>query len=99
MTFRADYERNRITLWGDAFLVDEVGGRIDFAVSPTLFGAIASQWNSEDLEMIVNFRLNWIPRPGSDLFIVFNQLAETEDTRWSPYQATLLSKIVWRIAF
>ena len=99
LTLRADYEHNRVTLWDDAFLVDEVGGRADFAFSPTLFGGVAGQWNNEDEEVILNFRLNWIPRPGSDLFLVINQQADTWDSRWAPTQTTLLSKLVWRIAF
>ena len=99
LTLRADYEHNRGTLWDEAFLVDEVGGRADFAFSPTFFGAVAGQWNNEDEEVILNFRLNWIPRPGSDLFLVINQQADTWESRWAPTRTTLLSKLVWRIAF
>ena len=88
-----------MTLGSDAVGVDEVGGRADFALSPTLFGGFAGQWNNEDEEMIFNFRLNWIPRPGSDLFIVINQQAETWDSHWNPVQTTVLTKLVWRMAF
>jgi len=79
--------------------VDELGGRADFALTPTLFGAIGGQWNSEDEEVILNFRINWIPRPGSDLFLVINQQAETWESRWNPTQTTVLTKLVWRMAF
>jgi len=96
--FSADYEHNRIGLYGDTFLVDEFATRVDYAFSPNMFGAIAGQWNSEDDEVILNFRLNWIPTPGSDLFIVINQLAEYEDAAWNPVRTTLLNKIVWRVA-
>ncbi|MFC1543675.1 DUF5916 domain-containing protein [Gemmatimonadota bacterium] len=98
-TLGADYEHNTISLEGESFEVDEFAGRLDFAASPTLFGAVAGQWNSEDEEVILNFRLNWIPRPGSDLFLVINHLAATEDAGWVPLQTTLISKLVWRIAF
>lgn len=94
LTFRGDYERNRITLFGGEFLVDEVGARADFAFTPDLFGAVAGQWNNEDEEVILNFRLNWIPRPGSDLFLVINQQAETWESRWNPTQTTVLTKLV-----
>jgi hypothetical protein len=99
LTFQGDYEQNRVSLGGEAVAVEEVGGRADFALSPTLFGAISAQWNNEDDEAIFNFRLNWIPRPGSDLFIVVNQQAETWDSRWDPVQTTVLTKLVWRMAF
>lgn len=79
--------------------MDELGGRADFALTPTLFGAIGGQWNSEDEEVILNFRINWIPRPGSDLFLVINQQAETWESRWNPTQTTVLTKLVWRMAF
>jgi hypothetical protein len=95
----ADYENNRISLAGESFLVDEFTGRLDFAVNPTLFGAVAGQWNSEDEEVILNFRLNWIPKAGSDLFLVINHIAESADEGWVPMQTTLLSKLVWRVAF
>ena len=92
-----DWAHNRIRLDEHTFDVDEAGARVDFAVNPNLFGAVAGQWNTEDREVILNFRLNWIPRPGSDVFIVLNQLADA-DGRWSTQRTTLLSKIVWRFA-
>ena len=94
-----DYERNTISFSGEQFTVDEVGARIDFATSPVLFGAVAGQWNNEDNEVILNFRINWIPKPGTDLFLVINQMAETEESSWTPLQTTVLSKLVWRFEF
>ncbi len=99
LSLGADFERNTITFSGEELRVDEAGGRLDFAFSPVLFGAVAGQWNNEDEEVILNFRINWIPEPGSDLFLVINHLAETEDAIWSPVQTTLISKLVWRFAF
>lgn len=94
-----DYEWNRISFSGREFSVEEVGGRIDFATSPVLFGALVGQWNSEDSEVILNFRINWIPKPGTDLFLVINQLAATEESRWTALRTTALSKLVWRLEF
>jgi hypothetical protein len=99
LTLSGDFEHNRIELAEGAFPVDEVAGRADYAFTPTLFGALAGQWNNEDEVVIVNFRLNWIPRPGSDLFLVINEHAETVGSRWNPSRATVLTKLVWRIAF
>jgi len=71
-----DWTYHRID-FSDRFLrVHEAAARVDFAVTPNLFGAVATQWNNEDDEAIVNFRLNWIPTPGSDLFLVINQIAD-----------------------
>lgn len=94
-----DWTYHRID-FSDRFLrVHEAAARVDFAVTPNLFGAVATQWNNEDDEAIVNFRLNWIPTPGSDLFLVINQIADARDRAWSPLRTTLLSKLVWRFAF
>jgi hypothetical protein len=96
LTVSGDWEHNRIELSGTRVGVNEASARLDVAISPTLFGAIAGQWNNEDDEVIVNFRLNWIPQPGSDLFLVINQLADSGDVWWRPRRTTLLSKLVWR---
>ena len=37
--------------------------------------------------------------PCSDLFIVINQQAETWDSHWDPVQTTVLTKLVWGMAF
>ncbi len=93
-----EYVHNRITFEERVFRVDEATGRLDLALTPNLFGALAGQWNSEDREIIVNFRLNWIPQPGSDLFLVINQSADSGDRFWVPTRTTVVSKLVWRIA-
>ena len=37
--------------------------------------------------------------PSLDLFIVINQQTETWDSHWNPVQTTVLTKLVWRMAF
>ena len=100
LSVSADWEHDYIRLFGDVFTVDQLSSRLDFAFSPKLFGAVAGQWNNEDDEVIVNFRLNWIPRPGSDLYLVINELADTRSPwpHWQTQRTTVLSKLVWRIA-
>ncbi len=93
-----EYVHNRITFEERRFRVDEATGRLDLALTPNLFGALAGQWNSEDREIILNFRLNWIPQPGSDLFLVINQSADSGDRFWVPTRTTVVSKLVWRLA-
>jgi hypothetical protein len=99
LSLSGDWAWNRIDFEDQSFRVHEAAARVDFAVSPNLFGAVASQWNNEDDEAILNFRLNWIPTPGSDLFLVINQIADARDRAWTPLRTTLLSKLVWRVTF
>jgi hypothetical protein len=94
-----DLSHNRIVFEDESFAVKEASGRLDFALSPNLFGAVAGQWNSEDDEVILNFRLNWIPQPGSDVYLVVNQLADPGDVFWRARRTTAVTKLVWRIAF
>jgi Domain of unknown function (DUF5916) len=96
LSLSTDYQWNQISLPGGSFTVTEVGGRADFAVSPELFGSVFGQWNDEDHEALFNFRINWIPKPGTDLFLVINQGVDTSLSRWRSAGTTLASKLVWR---
>ncbi len=96
MSFSAGYQRNMISLPAGSFDVDEIEGRADYAFSPRLFGSVFGQWNSEDKEALFNFRINWIPKPGTDWFFVVNQGAETVRSRWDATGTTIATKLVWR---
>ncbi len=96
LSLRLDAQVNRVRLPGGRFRVVEAGGRADFAFSPALFGALFAQWNSEDEEAVFNFRINWIPRPGTDLFLVVNHGADTSLSRWRSAGTSFASKVVWR---
>ena len=96
LSLSADYQRNRITLPAGSFNVVEVGGRADFAFSPSLFGSVFAQWNNDDDQALFNFRVNWIPRPGTDLFLVINQGVDTGLSRWRSSGTSFASKLVWR---
>jgi len=104
LTLQGDWEHNLISLDTDEFSVQEAALRADYAFTPSLFGSVATQWNNEDDEAIVNFRLDWIPEPGSVLYFVINQNAATRfpeapELRWHPTRTTVLTKMVWRFAF
>lgn len=90
-----DHQQNRIALPGGRFRLNESGGRADFALHPRLFGALFAQWNDEDDEMRLNFRVNWIPKPGADFFFVINQAVDTSHDRWLVTNTTVLTKLVW----
>ncbi len=91
-----DYQENDITLPVGSFTVHEVGGRTNFAFSPKLFGSMFGQWNDDDNAVLFNFRINWIPRPETDLFIVVNQSFDTPERHWLNTDTTVMTKFVWR---
>ncbi len=96
ISIRASYSHNNINLPEGIFSVNEFGGRINLAISPDLFGSVFGQWNNDDDEAILNFRVNWIPTPGTNLYFVVNQSFDTKDTGWHSTNTAVLTKMVWR---
>ncbi len=91
-----NYTQNYVLLPDGNFIINEVSGRLDMAVNPDLFGSVFGQWNNDDKEMLFNFRMNWIPTPGTNFFFVVNQGFETGNGNWKATNTTILTKLVWR---
>ncbi|NOX18344.1 MAG: carbohydrate binding family 9 domain-containing protein [Chlorobi bacterium] len=96
VNIRASYSHNFIDLYQGTFVVNEFGGRIDLAISPDLFGSVFGQWNNDDNEVLLNFRINWIPEPGTNFYFVVNQGFDTLNSGWHSTNTTVLTKLVWR---
>jgi len=94
LSVSADWERNVIDLENDSFTTDEVGSRIEYAFNPELYTSLFAQWNNEDEEALLNFRVNWIPKPGSYFYFVLNQQFAT-DGPIAVLNTTVLSKLTW----
>ena len=84
-------EFNRITFPDKAFNANVFGGRVSYSFSTTLFTKLFAQWSSEKDAISTNFLINYIYRPGSDFYLVFNQKLQYGrrwgksprlDTRW-----------------
>ncbi len=91
-----DITQNYISLPAGSFTVTEVGGRIDLAVNPDLFGSLFGQWNNEENLILLNFRVNWIPTPGTNFYFVVNQSIDTEESHFKSINTTVLTKLIWR---
>ncbi len=96
ISLRSSVAQNYITLPEGTFTINEFEGRIDMAISPDLFGTVFGQWNNEDEEVLLNFRVNWIPTPGTNLFFVVNQGFDTFGGSWRSTNTTVLTKLIWR---
>ena len=57
---------------GGSFTAHVVGLRATLAFSTRLFTRAYVQYNSLEQRWITNLRLRFIHRPGSDLYVVFN---------------------------
>jgi hypothetical protein len=71
------FNRNDVRMpWGD-FLVNLTTMRVDYTFSPRMTIRSLTQYNSATHEISNNIRFNFIYRPGSDLYVVYNELAQT----------------------
>ncbi|MEJ7645723.1 MAG: DUF5916 domain-containing protein [Chryseolinea sp.] len=91
------YERNWVNLSEGAFITDLINTRFDYAVSPNVFGSFFSQWNTEDEEVILNYRLQIIPKIGADLFFIVNQVFDTSQKKMDHQKTVIIGKLIWRI--
>jgi hypothetical protein len=68
------YARNRIALPGAApYVTNTVSTRLSYSFSPTLFAKAFVQYNDDRRLATLNLLLWSIYRPGSDLYIVYNE--------------------------
>ena len=73
-----NYTRNRITfLDSPAYVTNTLNTRVTYAISPTLFLKAFVQYNDDRNLTNLNLLLWSIYRPGSDLYVVYNQAWET----------------------
>ena len=93
--FDLGYSHNDIDVPGGAFTTDLVQGRLKLAVNTRLFGNALLQYNSQTGAFSANLRVDFIHRPGSDLFIVFNERRDIEDGRWNPDSRAFIVKLTY----
>ena len=72
-------EFNRITLLGEEFDANAFGGRVSYSFSTILFTKLFTQWSTDRDILSANFLVNYIYRPGSDFYLVFDQNYDTRD--------------------
>ena len=96
LTVAGDYSFNRISLGGNNLNTHELGSRITYTFSTKVASSVFTQWNNEDNEVNINYRINWKPKIGSDFYLVINQLLSTEN-KLSTKDFAILAKFVWLI--
>lgn len=99
LNLSGDYQWNKLVLDGTKFTTHEIGGRAEYAFTTKLNTSVFGQWNNEDDEILLNFRVHWIPVIGSDFYLAVNQFISTADSNFKFEKTTVLSKLVWRLAY
>ncbi len=69
-----EYSRNDVDLPHGDFLLNLAILRVDFAFSPRMTLRSLTQFNSSAHEVSSSIRFNYTYRPGSDLYVVYNDL-------------------------
>ena len=68
---------NRVTLPQGGFTTELVSARATYTITPRMFVAALSQFNSVSNALSTNIRLRWEYQPGSEVFIVYTDQRDT----------------------
>jgi hypothetical protein len=71
------YSFNSVTLDEGAFTTHLAGSRVTYSVTPLMFVSALIQYNSGIDAVSTNARFRWEYRPGSELFVVYNEERNT----------------------
>lgn len=88
-------EFNRITLPEEEFDANAFGGRVGYSFSTILFAKLFSQWSTDRDVLSANFLINYIYRPGSDIYLVFDQSYDTRDGGFKLLGWTVVGKMTY----
>ena len=73
--------------------------RFGYAYSTKLTTNALVQYNSLNKDFSTNLRLNFIHRPGSDLFIVLTERRGVEEELWDLSNRGLVAKLTYLVRF
>lgn len=98
VSVEASYEVNDVSLPQGAFTTHVLNARVNVNVSNRWLTTTLAQYDSASKQHVLFFRLNYIYRPGDDLFVVFNRgsqrlAAATRD------EFTLMVKLTYSLDF
>ena len=98
ISFSTDIEYNILTFGERSIDTQEYSGRLNINISPRLTSRTFIQYNNESDEVNLNFRLHYIPKIGSDIYLVYNHLWDKGQNNRTLYNAGL-SKISYLFTF
>jgi len=81
LSLEPTYSYNRVRLLQGRFSTQLAGSRITYTVTPLMFVSALVQYNSSTRTISTNARLRWEYRPGSEIFVVYNDEQDTSGPR------------------
>jgi hypothetical protein len=89
------FNRNRVEIPSGSFTSHLLSLRAGFAFSTRLYTNLLVQHNSLDGFISTNLRVNFIHRPGSDLFLVFTEGREEDGGEWRATERGMVVKLTY----
>ena len=89
------YQFARVELPAGSFDAHVLASRAVYSFSTRFFAKLFAQWNSADDVVSTNFLLNYIYRPGSDFYLVFNQIYDENDGTIGLSESTVVGKMTY----
>ncbi|MCC7415622.1 MAG: carbohydrate binding family 9 domain-containing protein [Acidobacteria bacterium] len=77
LSLEPSFQLNVVDLAEGSFTNQIVGSRITYTLTPRMFTSALVQFSSSSHTASANVRLRWEYRPGSELFVVFNEERDT----------------------
>lgn len=79
-----------VDLKDDSFIARNASLKLQTNLSTRLTSSTFVQWNNHEGEANMNFRIHYIPKIGSDIYIAYNQLWDEEDDMRTLYNAGIV---------
>ena len=98
VSFDTDATYNRVDVSGSTFDTKEYGVRLNTNFSTRLTSNMFVQWNNQSKIANLNFRIHYIPKIGSDIFIVYNHLFDGMRDYHTSYN-TVVTKVAYQFTF
>ncbi len=96
MSLESSYQFNQVNLPDGNFDANLFNSRFNYSFSTSLFAKFFAQWNQETNVLSTNLLINYIYRPGSDFYFVFNQTYDTDrTTKTSLVDSTVVGKFTY----
>ena len=89
------YGYNHVDVPNGSFTAHLASLRLSYAFSTRLVANALLQYNSLDNRISTNFRLNFVHRPGSDLFVVFNEQYGSDNSIWDLDSRSIVVKLTY----
>ncbi|MBT4482536.1 MAG: carbohydrate binding family 9 domain-containing protein [Candidatus Latescibacteria bacterium] len=82
----------------ESFQTKEIGARFQTNISTRLTSSTLVQYNNELNDVNMNFRIHFIPKIGSDIYIVYNQIWD-EENEFDTIMNTAIFKVNYLLMF